>query len=143
MEADNSVTEVEMREVGSGAQAGLKRIRSNSEEENNSKGKQEEPKSKMTKAESEGKAAANNIVADSTKLILEKIEALNESFNHRLSAKEISTKNTEDQVNKAFLMMRKDIDDVQKATVNNAKEIQEIKEQLDGAPGGGGGGETK
>ena len=54
---------------------------------------------------------------------------------HRLSAIEISTKNPEDQVNKAFLSMRKDIDEVQKATDNNAKEIQEIKQQLDRAPG--------
>ena len=44
MEPDNSVTEVEMREIGAGGQPGLKRIRSNSEEENNSKGKNEKRK---------------------------------------------------------------------------------------------------
>ena len=134
MSACNTVTEVEMREVGAGIQGGLKRIRSTSEERKDRESKHEEPKNKVTRAENSENSELSKQKVDSTSLILQKIEALSESFNTRLSAIETSTKNTECQVNDAFSMMRKDIDEVKSANQNNAKDIREIKEQLQKAP---------
>ena len=135
MSAQNTVTEVEMQDAGAGVQAGLKRIRTTSDEKRGSENKHEEPKSKLTKAEkTKENVELNNLEVDSTTLIVQKIEALSESFNTRLSAIETSTKNTEGQVNEAFLSMRKEMDAVKIATETNAKDIQEIREHLDTAP---------
>ena len=132
MSTHSTVTEVEMQDAAAGVQPGLKRIRANSDEKRGSENKHEEPKSKVTKAEkTKENARPSNLEVDSTKLIVQKIEALSESFNTRLSAIETSTKNTEDQVNEAFSSMQKDIEAVKIATDTNAKDIKEIRENLD------------